>query len=29
LLDTPLATLLKEISLRPDIKSFHYIERAA
>ena len=29
LMDTPLATLLKEVSLRPDIKSFHYIERAA
>jgi oxaloacetate decarboxylase alpha subunit len=29
LMDTPLATLLKEVSLRRDIKSFHYIERAA
>jgi oxaloacetate decarboxylase alpha subunit len=29
LADTPLATLLKEIALRPDIASFHLIERAA
>ncbi len=29
LAETPVATLLKEIALRPDIKSFHFIERAA
>lgn len=26
---TPLATLLREVTARPDIKSFHYIERAS
>lgn len=25
--DTPIVTLLKEIALRPDVKSFHFIER--
>lgn len=28
LADTPLATLLKEVALRPDIRSFHFIQRA-
>jgi oxaloacetate decarboxylase alpha subunit len=26
---TPLLTLVKEIALRPDIKSFHFIQRKA
>lgn len=29
LADTPLATLVKEIALRPDIKSVHFVDRAA
>jgi len=29
LADTPVATLLKEVALRADIRSFHFIERAA
>jgi oxaloacetate decarboxylase alpha subunit len=26
--DTPLATLLKEVAVRPDIRSFHFVHRA-
>ena len=29
LASTPLLTLVKEIALRPDIKSFHFIQRKA
>lgn len=29
LADTPLATLLKEVALRPDIRTFHFIQRAS
>ena len=29
LASTPLVTLAKEIALRPDIKSFHFVRRSA